>query len=172
MNCLLILISILSFIASVLGEIQAFIYCPIECSAMLNCFIALENQVNLSIIQFFPPKNDEFGKCNCQNVAQYIECLNCYYIKKNIQSISEDNIKSHCARIENPTVLTNTDISSEISINENNNRNNKTPDNDIENNKGILFNINTVFFFFYIIFFIYFSFNLIIQQIFFYKIFI
>jgi len=148
MNCLLILISILSFIASVLGEIQAFIYCPIECSAMLNCFIALENQVNLSIIQFFPPKNDEFGKCNCQNVAQYIECLNCYYIKKNIQSISEDNIKSHCARIENPTVLTNTDISSEISINENNNRNNKTPDNDIENNKGILFNINTVFFFF------------------------
>jgi len=63
MKCLFVLLSLLSFIASVLGELPIFELCPTECSAMKICY---ETTPIPSQIQFYPPVG-EFGKCICQD---------------------------------------------------------------------------------------------------------
>jgi len=76
MNCLFVLLRILPFIASVLRELQAFTLCPIECTAMKTCFDTVNKTTQINV---YPTENDEFGKCNCQNIPQYLECLKCFF---------------------------------------------------------------------------------------------
>jgi len=162
MKLVYILISLLSLVASVLAEINAVVKCPQECSQMKICFdtanakfrsLAKSKNVKFSI-SVYPPENDLFGICNCQDRNAYLNCINCYFPKVNKNAVNLNQLNEHCNNpqppkkpnqtiveselLENDTTkpIDNTDTSQIEKDNENNDKDNdQKKDNNNVNNK-------------------------------------
>jgi len=115
MKCLFELLGIFSFITSVLGiETRILNVCPNECSSLKTCIDA--EYTNQTEFILYPPYNDEFGKCNCQDEVEYLKCINCYHSNIYRTIIQDTKLKERCANRMLPpdTTVTYIYISSNI----------------------------------------------------------